>query len=141
MASRAENKIDRHVGLRLRSLRELNGLSQKGLAKKLGVSFQQVQKYESGANRLSASKLWVASWALKVEPSYFFEGLGTNRQMIEADDPYQARSRINLIDAFAKVDDRAVRNNIIKLTRAIGQSKPKRARKKLKRSGPKRTQR
>ena len=128
MASRAENEIDRHVGLRLRSLRELNGLNQKGLAKKLGVSFQQVQKYESGANRLSASKLWVASRALKVGPSYFFEGLGTDRQMIEADDSYQAHSRITLINAFAKVDDRAVRSNIVNLTRAIGQSKPKRAR-------------
>ncbi len=128
MRSRAENKIDRHVGLRLRSLRELKGLTQKGLAKKLGLSFQQVQKYETGANRLSASKLWVASRVLKVEPSYFFEGLGTDRQMIEADDPHKARSRLDLLNAFAKVDDRAVRSNIVNLTRAIGQSKPKRAR-------------
>ena len=93
---------------------------------KLQISFQQVLIYETGANRLSPSSLWAASKGLKVEPSYFFEGLGIDRQMVEADDPHMARSRLDLVDAFDKVDDDGVRNNIVKLMGAIGQSKPRR---------------
>lgn len=69
------NFIDRHVGARARSLRLQRGVSQSELAGELGVSFQQVQKYETGTNRVSASKLYSISQALKVKPGYFFDGL------------------------------------------------------------------
>ena len=69
------NPIDVHVGHRIRSARKLIGLSQEFLANKLDVSFQQVQKYESGANRISASMLWMASVAVNQPIPYFFEGL------------------------------------------------------------------
>ena len=67
--------IDRHIGTRLRELRAINGLSQKQLARELGVSFQQVQKYEQGTNRISASRLWEISEVMDVAPGTFFEGL------------------------------------------------------------------
>ncbi len=67
--------VDVYVGGRLRTQRVLFGLSQPALAKKLGVTFQQVQKYETGAIRMSAGRIWQASRALGVPVSYFFAGL------------------------------------------------------------------
>lgn len=67
--------VDRHVGARVRARRELMGLSQSRLAEALGLTFQQVQKYERGANRISASKLWDIAHTLKVDVAYFFDGL------------------------------------------------------------------
>jgi transcriptional regulator with XRE-family HTH domain len=68
--------IDRHVGARIRLRRKLLGKSQEQLADALGLTFQQVQKYERGANRVSASKLFGISRCLEVEVGYFFEQLG-----------------------------------------------------------------
>lgn len=67
--------IDIFVGIKLRSLRHERNLSQEGLGQKLGVSFQQIQKYERGTNRISASRLYYAAQALGVRPEYFFEGM------------------------------------------------------------------
>lgn len=68
------NTIDLYIGKRLRRRRRLLGLSQKHLAGAVGVRFQQIQKYECAANRLSAVRLWQLSKALDVPLSYFFEG-------------------------------------------------------------------
>ena len=67
--------IDIHVGRRLRHRRRDLGLSQADVADAIGVRFQQVQKYESGLNKLSAARLWALATALGVTPNYFFEGL------------------------------------------------------------------
>ena len=67
--------IDIHVGRRLRQRRRLLGLTQEKLARAVNIRFQQIQKYESGANRVSASRLWSLSRALEVSIAYFFEGL------------------------------------------------------------------
>ena len=67
--------VDRHVGRRLADIRVERGYSQTELGRALGLTFQQVQKYEKGTNRISASKLWVAADFLGVEISYFFEAL------------------------------------------------------------------
>ena len=67
--------VDIYVGTRLRSLRAMRRVSQTDIAEKLGLSFQQVQKYENGTNRISASKLYSISKILNVQPNYFFEGL------------------------------------------------------------------
>jgi len=80
VAADGPDPIDAHVGARLRARRALLGLTQTALAAKIGVSFQQVQKYERGANRVSASQLWRAAEALQVELTYFFEGLGNSAQ-------------------------------------------------------------
>ena len=68
-------ETDIHIGRRLREARLARGLSQGALGKKLGVTFQQVQKYESGANRIGGSRLWDISGILEVPVAYFFEGL------------------------------------------------------------------
>lgn len=67
--------VDVHVGQRLKQLRILRGMTQTDVADGLNISFQQVQKYELGRNRISASKLFELSHILKVPPSYFFDGL------------------------------------------------------------------
>lgn len=67
--------IDLHVGGMIRTRRKILGVSQEKLADALDLTFQQVQKYERGSNRVSASKLWEISLALQVSPAYFFEGL------------------------------------------------------------------
>jgi transcriptional regulator with XRE-family HTH domain len=73
----AGDSIDVHVGKKIRDLRIKKGLSQSDLAKKLDISFQQLQKNERGTNRVGCSRLWELSQALMVPVSYFFEGLPT----------------------------------------------------------------
>lgn len=67
--------VDVHVGKRVRHRRWLAGMTQQQLAESVGIKFQQIQKYETGANRISASRLWDIAHALSVPVSYFFEGL------------------------------------------------------------------
>lgn len=69
------NAIDEVVGARIRALRMSHGLSQSGLADLVGITFQQIQKYETGVNRVSASRLWDIARAMRVPVSYFFEGI------------------------------------------------------------------
>lgn len=68
--------VDTHVGKRVRQLRWLRKVTQTQLADQVGIKFQQIQKYETGANRISASRLWEIAETLGVEVSYFFEGYG-----------------------------------------------------------------
>jgi transcriptional regulator with XRE-family HTH domain len=72
---RTPNPVDLHVGARVRMRRRLAGVSQEKLADALGLTFQQVQKYERGANRVSASKLYEIAAALQTPVAFFFEGL------------------------------------------------------------------
>jgi len=67
--------VDIHIGKRLLKLRRLRDLSQTDLAARVDISFQQIQKYESGRNRISAGRLWTLSVILEESPLYFFEGL------------------------------------------------------------------
>jgi transcriptional regulator with XRE-family HTH domain len=69
--------VDVHVGKRVRHRRWLIGMTQQQLAERVGIKFQQIQKYETGANRVSASRLWDIADALDVDVSFFFEGLET----------------------------------------------------------------
>jgi transcriptional regulator with XRE-family HTH domain len=75
LESRLPNPVDLHVGARIRLRRRMQGVSQEKLADALGLTFQQVQKYERGANRVSASKLYEIATALHSPVSYFFDGL------------------------------------------------------------------
>jgi transcriptional regulator with XRE-family HTH domain len=69
------HKVDVHVGQRIRQRRWLTGMTQQKLAELVGIKFQQIQKYETGANRVSASRLWDIADALNVDVAHFFEGL------------------------------------------------------------------
>lgn len=87
--------VDVHVGKQLQAQRTLCGMSQTELAGKIDVTFQQLQKYERGTNRLSASRLWQASRALGVPISYFFEGLDGEAE--SADSILQTRAGLELV--------------------------------------------
>ncbi|MEL6208133.1 MAG: helix-turn-helix transcriptional regulator [Pseudomonadota bacterium] len=77
--------VDVHVGKRVRHRRWMVGMTQQQLAQKVGIKFQQIQKYETGMNRISASRLWDIAHALDVPVSFFFEGLGQEAESPEAD--------------------------------------------------------
>ncbi|MCP1169263.1 MULTISPECIES: helix-turn-helix domain-containing protein [Limimaricola] len=70
-----KHPVDVHVGKRIRHRRWMNGTTQQQLAEKVGIKFQQIQKYETGMNRVSASRLWDIAHALGVPVSFFFEGM------------------------------------------------------------------
>ncbi|ALG89620.1 MAG: XRE family transcriptional regulator [Confluentimicrobium sp.] len=71
-----KHPVDVHVGKRIRHRRWMVGMTQQQLAERVGIKFQQIQKYETGMNRVSASRLWDIADALEVPVSFFFEGLG-----------------------------------------------------------------
>ncbi len=101
--------VDAHVGKRIREVRLLRGLTQANVAEQLGLSFQQLQKYETGHNRVSASRLYEIGSLLGVEPGYFFEGLpGEGRDPAVQLDERTARAA----KALASIKDEAVRNQI-----------------------------
>jgi len=76
--------VDVHVGKRIRHRRWLVGMTQQQLAEQVGIKFQQIQKYETGANRVSASRLWDISRALQVSISFFFEGIEDQVEGVDA---------------------------------------------------------
>jgi transcriptional regulator with XRE-family HTH domain len=127
---RAPNPIDRHVGLRIRLRRKELGVSQERLADSIGLTFQQVQKYERAANRVSASKLWEMARVLKTSISYFYEGLGdpsaseppTNvgeRQSVH--DFLLTPEGLELASAFPRIKRARVRRRILELARALAE--------------------
>ena len=70
-----KHPVDLHVGQRVRQRRWLLGMTQQQLAEKVGIKFQQIQKYETGANRISSSRLWDISEVMDVPVNFFFDGL------------------------------------------------------------------
>ncbi|MGR1583463.1 helix-turn-helix domain-containing protein [Thalassobius sp. S69A] len=112
--------IDTHVGIRLKNLRVLRGLTQTDVAKGLGISFQQVQKYELGRNRISASKLFDISRILDVPPAYFFEDLTDDTPSGPVIDPETAR----IASAVAKITDERLKTQIRAFIDAVADYKP-----------------
>ncbi len=90
---RSANAVDRHVGERVRSTRLERQMSQERLAEILGVTFQQVQKYEKGTNRIAASRLYDISLAFDVSVNYFFKGLPTAKKIGDDDLDQEKRAR------------------------------------------------
>jgi len=126
--------VDQYVGRKVRERRLLVGLSQEKLGELVGVTFQQIQKYEKGANRIGASRLSQIAAVLGVSVAYFFEGDTSERP-----DPAQGADRdfgdisafvathdgVELIRAFVAIPDQATRKQIIQLVRAIAGSATK----------------
>ena len=81
-----KHPVDVHVGKRVRHRRWMVGMTQQQLAERVGIKFQQIQKYETGMNRVSASRLWEIGYALGVTVSFFFEGLGDKAADTPSDD-------------------------------------------------------
>ncbi len=112
-----EVKFDKHVGQRLRERRMVLGLSQTALADGLGIAFQQVQKYETGFNRIAAGRLYACAQLLDVPPDFFFEGLeGSDTGTT---DETQSDEALDLAQAYYGIDDPAKRLSVRKLVRAI----------------------
>ncbi len=100
--------VDIHVGKKLKQIRTLRRLSQTDVAKKLNLSFQQIQKYEIGSNRVAASRLFELAQILEVTPSFFFEGLHDNKNDAPKSDP-----SIEIVSALALIKDDAVKSRIV----------------------------
>ncbi|MBA4012921.1 MAG: transcriptional regulator [Phenylobacterium sp.] len=127
------NPIDVHVGLRIRLRRKELGVSQERLAEAIGLTFQQVQKYERAANRVSASKLYEMARALETSTAYFFEGLA-DTATIGADGSPGGQAHlqaflltpegVELASAFPRITPSRVRRRILDLVRAMVEEDP-----------------
>lgn len=120
------NNIDVHLGKRLRRRRRLLGLTQQQLAGACGVRFQQIQKYECGANRISAARLWQLSEALEVPVGYFYDGLAEvphQEQVIgrgpgEAGGEMASKETLDLIRAYYQLGERP-RRRLLDLAKSL----------------------
>lgn len=119
------NDIDLHLGRRLRRRRRLLGLTQQQLAGACGVRFQQIQKYECGANRISAARLWQLSAALEVPVGYFYDGLTDIGQLDSAPEEresggemYARKETLDLIRAYYQLGERP-RRRLLDLAKSL----------------------
>lgn len=123
--------IDRHVGARIRMARKLRGMSLKRLAALLNLTYQQVQKYERGHNRISAGRLYELISILEVPITFFFEGAAAEPPIVPgaqsdvgADAMLQIDNRetLGLLRAFCAIEDANLRKKILNLVRLLGDS-------------------
>jgi transcriptional regulator with XRE-family HTH domain len=131
MAKKAPNPIDKHVGSRVRMRRMMLGMSQEKLGDSLGLTFQQVQKYEKGTNRIGASRLQQISHILQVPVSFFFEGaphlqggpraegLGEAPSPAYVSDFLATSDGLALTKAFMRIADSKLRRRIVDLVEQI----------------------
>ena len=130
-----KNPIDAHVGRQVKLRRAVVGLTQTELANQLGITFQQVQKYENGANRISASRLYLMAEILNVPLESFFEGTeavienapgayqGAEDEMVKKyEDFIRSPGGIELCKAFVSIEDPKVRKQISALLKSISSS-------------------
>jgi transcriptional regulator with XRE-family HTH domain len=131
--SRRANPIDIHVGSRVRFRRMLLGMSQEKLGEKLGLTFQQVQKYEKGINRIGASRLYDLAQVLGVPVQFFYEeaplpearGMGSENALVDGADEHsiveflRSRDGLELNRAFVRISDLKARRAIVDLVRSL----------------------
>jgi transcriptional regulator with XRE-family HTH domain len=116
--------IDLHLGRRLRRRRRLLGLTQQQLAAQVGIRFQQIQKYECGANRISAARLWQLSEALEAPVSYFYDGLAEalerreTAQTNHGGEMYSRKETLDLIQAYYQLDEKP-RRRLLDLAKSL----------------------
>lgn len=114
--------IDLHLGRRLRRRRRLLGLTQQQLADQVGIRFQQIQKYECGANRISAARLWQLAEALESPVSYFYDGLDemaeTGGSSGRGGEMYSRKETLDLIQAYYQLDERP-RRRLLDLAKSL----------------------
>jgi transcriptional regulator with XRE-family HTH domain len=127
--SRLPNPVDLHVGARIRMRRRMQGVSQERLAESLGLTFQQVQKYERGANRVSASKLYEIASTLHSPVAYFFDGLddpsggggdsASDEQTVHAF--LMTTEGLELARGFTRIPRGRVRRRLLELVRSLAE--------------------
>ena len=133
--TRKPSPVDVHVGIRVRQRRVLLGMTQTDLADTMGLTFQQVQKYEKGTNRISASRLYGLSQVFDVTVKYFFEDMppdvagispaakkrgAMNKLPSYEPDPMVKRETLELVRAYYKIDDANVRKLVYQLITGVG---------------------
>lgn len=129
MAKKAIKEVDSHVGALVRERRVALGMSQQNLAAAIGLTFQQVQKYEKGANRIGASRIMQIANALEVPPTFFFDGaptaarIGQNNQssIRYVDDFVASKDGIKLMKSFARLP-KDVQRGVVNLVEKIADS-------------------
>lgn len=143
----APNPVDVHVGKRIRLRRTLLGYSQQFMARKLGLTFQQIQKYEKGGNRVGASRLWDISKVLKVPMDFFFEDMDKdvennspmmlnnsdnetclmfNEEVEKIDlDPMKKQETIELVSAYYRITNRALAKQLFDLIVSLSKTSSK----------------
>ena len=118
MVKKAPNPIDKHVGSRVRMRRVLIGMSQEKLGEALGLTFQQVQKYEKGVNRVGAARLQQIAYALDVPVTFFYDGDNKAREvesLLFLDSAFSLR----LLRAYSKIKDQTVQQQLVSLMESI----------------------
>lgn len=131
MAGKKPNPVDAHVGSRVRLRRMLLGMSQERLGESMGLTFQQVQKYEKGVNRIGASRLFQIAKILDVPVQFFFEeapqaDASSPTGMAEPESEsfilefLNSREGLELNRAFVKISDPKVRKSVVDLVRSLG---------------------
>ncbi len=112
-------RADRHVGKRIRERRGMMGLTQEALAETLEISYQLIQKYETGANRVSAGRLYEIAMRLEVDVADFFDGLDPTSESVPMEHGGRERSTIDLVRDFSGISDPGVRSAVSGLVRSI----------------------
>ncbi|SNS45777.1 Helix-turn-helix [Tardiphaga sp. OK246] len=132
MQPRHANEVDVHIGKRLRMRRLMMNMSQEALANEIGLTFQQVQKYEKGANRISAGRMQQIAAILKVPVTFLYDGLQNRGGAVSEvginviEQFLSTKDGLALITAFSQVEDRKLRQSIVDLVKTIvAEHKPK----------------
>lgn len=118
--SKTSKRVDSHVGERMRERRTMLGQTQEQLSATLEISYQQVQKYETGSNRVSAGRLYEIATALNVDVAYFFTDLDTDTDIEPMAHGGANRSTIELAKNFQSIADKPTRDGISALVKALG---------------------
>ena len=120
--AKSPKPADVYVGKRLRARRGILGMTQGKLAAELGLTFQQVQKYEKGVNRVSASRLHDLARVLRVPVEFFFQGLPNQASHSFTSDFLDSPEGIAMMKAFARVKNKALRKRLVELAQEIARS-------------------
>lgn len=113
-----KHPVDTHVGKRIRHRRWMVGMTQQQLADAVGIKFQQIQKYETGMNRVSASRLWGIAEALEVPISFFFEGLTEGEEAAHENAILADREAMELVRAYTAIPEQQ-RRKLFDLARVL----------------------
>lgn len=136
MSAKKPHPMDVHAGSRLRLRRMVIGMSQEKLAERMGISFQQIQKYEKGTNRIGASRLWQLARILDVPVQFFFDDAsidveppidsigGSNAVATALIDFLQSRDGLQLNQAFVRISDPKVRKKLVELAQTLADDEP-----------------
>jgi transcriptional regulator with XRE-family HTH domain len=127
MSARSPNKTDIHIGRRIKMERLACGLSQTDVAKRLGITFQQIQKYERGVNRVGAGRLQEIANVFSVTPAFYFEDgprhqLGQSEEASETTELLANKYNLALAQAYNRIRCRDVRRNVLELVEELAET-------------------